>query len=81
MKTAFACMIAVGLVLTASGHIFADAIPQAPGTVETYAVTNWGWYDEGGSRSLSIYNRRGDLIMEDGREPFMGCARLSAIYG
>ncbi|NPV52949.1 MAG: hypothetical protein HPY71_05440 [Firmicutes bacterium] len=118
VKTAFACMIAVGLVLTASRHTFADAIPPAPGTVETYtsqngkyaveikilgypdsspcectfkesgdiswtkeipdtpnkvvisdngetiAMTNWGWYDEGGSRSLSIYNKRGDLIKE-----------------
>ena len=36
-------MIAVGLVLTALCHTFADAIPPAPGTVETYSLwERWG---------------------------------------
>ena len=56
---------------TESGSLlWSKLIPTTPSKVvisdngKYIAMTNWGWYDEGGSSSLSIYDRSGDLIKE-----------------
>ena len=55
----------------ASGkQVWTKLIPTTPSKVvisengERIVMTNWGWYDEGGSQSLSIYNRMGELSKE-----------------
>ena len=56
---------------TAAGkELWTKLIPTTPSKVvisdngQRIVMTNWGWYDEGGSQSLSIYNRMGELIKE-----------------
>ena len=50
--------------------LWIKSIPTTPSKVvisdngKYIAMTNWGWYDEGGSNSLSIYDRSGNLIKE-----------------
>ena len=50
--------------------IWSKQIPTTPGQVkisdngEIIAMVNWGWYDEMGSKSLSFYDKKGDLIKE-----------------
>ena len=50
--------------------IWSQMIPATPGKVAIsdngacIAMASWGWYDENGFRSLSIYNNKGELIQE-----------------
>ena len=62
--------------------VWSKQIPETPSKVvisengQFIAMTNWGWYDEGASRSLSLYNGMGDLITEisfgDSKKGFEG---------
>lgn len=48
--------------------IWAKEISTTPGKVnisnngKSIVLANWGWYDEGGFRSLSFYNGKGELL-------------------
>ena len=50
--------------------IWSKRIPTTPGKVNIsndgkyIVMANWGWYDEGGFKSLSLYNNKGKLIRE-----------------
>lgn len=47
------------------------------------AMTNWGWYDEGASGSISFYNHQGDLLKEvpfrDPEKGFEGLKRIRVL--
>jgi hypothetical protein len=50
--------------------IWSKEIPRTPGIVDItddgryIAMVNYGWYDEGGYKSVSFYDRQGELIRE-----------------